>query len=82
MNFGSKLLHIALTTMHLHTEVSKQIIIFKTSLTTYRRFLSKHVFMYNLLHRWVGFTGGQFSTNFQAFKPILTGKKQLFRKDK
>ena len=25
MNFGSKLLHIALTTMHLHTEVNKSL---------------------------------------------------------
>ena len=36
----------------------------------------------NIGYWWVGFTGGQYSINFQSFKPILTGKKQLFRKDK
>ena len=30
-------------------------------------------------HCWLGFTGGQYSTNFPAFKPILTGKKIIYK---
>ena len=64
MNFGSKLLPIALTTMHLHTEVNKSL------------FLPLPLPLLEGFYQNM-FTGGQYSINFQLFKPILTGKKTI-----